>query len=223
MDQVIMVACDLHDRTMLLKIAVAANSVVKTLTLPNTCSGRGRLIALLKSQAAEVSAARVVFAYEASGQGFGLCDQLTDAGIQCHVLAPTRIARSCKHQRQKTDEKDAQVILELLRGHVLAGNELPTVWIPDAQTRDDREIVRARLDLAEKITATKTQIQPCSSVSSWFARQKQAKAGRGDLSLGCSRSPKARRFGWAWPQHSRRCCGNSTSWRRKWPGSNATN
>jgi hypothetical protein len=33
------------------------------------------------------------------------------------------------------------------------------VWIPDAQTRDDRELVRLRLDLAEKSTGIKAQVQ----------------------------------------------------------------
>ncbi len=42
---------------------------------------------------------------------------------------------------------------------MLAGNPLPTVWIPDAQTRDDREMVRMRLDVGEKITTLKTQVQ----------------------------------------------------------------
>jgi transposase len=100
-----------------------------------------------------------LFAYEASGQGFGLYDELTEAGFECHVLAPTRIARSQRHTSQKTDEKDAQQLLELLRAHALAGNELPTVWVPDAATRDDRELVRLRLDMAEKITMVKSQIQ----------------------------------------------------------------
>jgi transposase len=75
------------------------------------------------------------------------------------VLAPTRIARSRKHARQKTDERDAERLLELVRGHLLAGNELPTVWIPDPETRDDREIVRARIDAAEKRTALKAQVR----------------------------------------------------------------
>jgi transposase len=103
--------------------------------------------------------ARILFAYEASGQGFGLYDELTDAGIECCVLAPTRIARSPRQASQKTDEKDAQQLLELLRAHVLAGNELPTVWVPDRTTRDDRELVRQRLDVTEKITIVKSQIQ----------------------------------------------------------------
>jgi transposase len=79
--------------------------------------------------------------------------------MECHVLAPTKIARSVKSRRQKTDEKDAYRILEVLRGHVLARNELPAVWIPDKQTREDREIVRTRLDLSEKGAAVKTQVR----------------------------------------------------------------
>jgi transposase len=100
-----------------------------------------------------------VFAYEASGQGFGLCDELAQAKITCHVLAPTKIVRSPRARSQKTDEKDALDLLELLRGHFLAGNRLPTVWVPDLQTRDDRTLVRSRLDLADKQSAVKKQIK----------------------------------------------------------------
>ena len=50
-------------------------------------------------------------------------------------------------------------MLEKLRAYVLAGNRLPTVWVPDRQTRDDRELIRARLDLTEKQTQIKAQIQ----------------------------------------------------------------
>ena len=107
----------------------------------------------------DAGGAAVVFAYEASGLGFGLYDELTAAGIRCHVLAPTRIARSSKQKRDKTDERDAQQLFELVRGHTLAGNQLPTVWIPDARTRDDREVVRARLDAGEKQTRVKAQIR----------------------------------------------------------------
>jgi transposase len=49
--------------------------------------------------------------------------------------------------------------LEIVRGHVLGGNELPAVWVPDLQTRDDREIVRARLDVSEKAASVKAQVR----------------------------------------------------------------
>ena len=158
MDETIMVACDLHDRSMLLKIA-RGRTAGETRSVPNTQSGRQKLLALLRERSQAAGGARVVFAYEASGQGFGLHDELTAAGIECHVLAPTKIARSAQHRRRKTDEEDAEQILQLLRGHVLAGNPLPGVWVPDRQTRDDREVVRTRLDLAEKVTVVKAQIR----------------------------------------------------------------
>jgi transposase len=153
-----MVACDLHDKTLVLMIA-RGREAAETLTLANTRSGRQKLIRRLQEQSQADQGVRVIFAYEASGQGFGLHDELTAAGIECHVLAPTKIARSPQQGRRKTDHQDAELLLQLLRGHVLAGNPLPSVWIPDTQTRDDREAVRARLDVAEKSTATKTQIQ----------------------------------------------------------------
>jgi transposase len=158
MRQTIMIGCDLHDKTMLLKIA-AGREAPETRSVRNTAAGRAKMIEALHERAAAAGGARVLFAYEASGQGFGLYDELTEAGIECYVLAPTRIARSQRAASQKTDEKDAQALVELLRAHVLAGNELPTVWVPDPTTRDDRELVRMRLDVAEKMTMTKSQIQ----------------------------------------------------------------
>lgn len=155
MAQPIMVGCDLHDETMLLMIA-RGREEPQRISVKNTSTGRRRMIEELKKSA---DGAPILFAYEASGQGFGLYDELTAAGMTCFVLAPTKIVRSTQGKRQKTDEKDAKDLLELLRGHVLAGNRLPQVWIPDLQTRDDRELVRTRLDLADKRTAVKTQIK----------------------------------------------------------------
>lgn len=158
MNHTIMVGCDLHDRSMLLKLAVDREAP-ETLNVPNTPIGRKGMIGLFKARARKAGGAKVVFAYEASGQGFGLYDELTEAGIECFVLAPTRIARSSKHKKRKTDEQDAQQLLDLLRGHVLAALPLPTIWIPDRNTRDDREVVRMRLELADKLTRVKAQIK----------------------------------------------------------------
>lgn len=158
MRQIIMVACDLHDETMVLKIATGRDEAEK-LTLPNTGKGRQRLMAQLRQRARVAGGAEVIFAYEASGLGFGLHDELTDAGFTCYVLAPTKMPKSAQHKKRKNDDRDAIDILHLLRGHVLAGNPLPSVWVPDPQTRDDRELIRTRQDLAEKIGLLKNQIQ----------------------------------------------------------------
>jgi transposase len=154
----IFVGCDLHEKTLVNRISVNREPAEKR-TVGNTVSGRRKLIAMLKQKAKEWGGARIVFVYEASGQGFILCDQLRAAGIDCHVLAPTKIERSSKQKRNKNDDRDADRLLDIVRGHELAGTKLPSVWVPDLQTRDDRETVRTRQDLGEKQTGLKTQIQ----------------------------------------------------------------
>jgi transposase len=155
---VISVGCDSHEKTLVNLIAVNRESAEQC-KLSNTRRGRQKLIALLQQKAQELGGARIVLAYEASSQGFILYDELKAAGVECYVLAPTKIERSHQQKLNKNDRKDGKRLLDIIRSHVLAGTELPAVWVPDAQTRDDRETVRTRHDLAEKQTVIKTQIQ----------------------------------------------------------------
>src|SRR5262245_7498407 len=98
-------------------------------------------------------------AYEASSCGFVLRDEAQANGVDCYVLAPTKMEKSVEQKKHKNDDRDAEDVLARLRGHVLAGNKLPTVWVPDQQVRDDRELMRTRLELVEKQTKVKAQIQ----------------------------------------------------------------
>ncbi|MCA9136481.1 MAG: IS110 family transposase [Planctomycetales bacterium] len=152
-----MIGCDLHDRNMLLRYAVGT-SEPQQLAYDNDAAGRRRMIAQLKSLARKNDADRIVFAYEASGLGHGLSDQLHGEGIDCFVLSPTHLPKTPKSARLKTDAKDAQMLLEQLRGFVLAGNDLPVVWTPPQRLRDDRELVRARIDVADEMTRVKLKI-----------------------------------------------------------------
>ena len=97
------------------------------------------MILELQEFAKKHNSKRIVYVYEASGLGFGLCDQLHEAGIECHVLSPTHLPKTVKSAKQKTDEKDAQMLLEQVRGFVLAGNSMPVVWTPPQRLRDDRD------------------------------------------------------------------------------------
>lgn len=156
MCKVIMIGCDLHDTTTVLKVADGPGPSVRKGFLT---ANRAGMISWMKEFAAQRGATRIVFAYEASGQGFGLYDELTDAGIECHVLAPTHLPHSTHSRKNKTDDHDAEMILDEVRAHVLAGRPLPDVWVPDHQTRDDREAVRLRLELAAQRTRLKNQIR----------------------------------------------------------------
>ncbi len=158
MTDCIIVGCDLHMKTMVLKYAVGRGAI-QSRTFANDRPARRAMVDWLNQMRIHAIEDRLLFAYEASSEGFGLYDELRAAGIECYVLAPTRIARSPKHARSKNDGRDAVQLLELLRAHVLAGNALPTVWVPDVQTRDDRELIRMRLDVADKRIVTKNQIK----------------------------------------------------------------
>lgn len=152
-----MVGCDLHDESMLLRMAFNQEAA-RTKTYGTDRESRQKMIGELKNQAVERQAP-VVFAYEASAQGYGLYDDLKAVGVECYVLAPTRMVSTAKQRKSKCDEKDAHKILEIVRGHKLAGNDLPAVWVPDGATRDERELLRARMDVADKAVSVRAQVR----------------------------------------------------------------
>jgi transposase len=150
------VGADVHEESIVIQWAVNRNKPNKRY-FGNTIEGRAKLIDFLKAQARELDVKEIHLAYEACCLGYGLCDELMEAGIKCHVLAPTCMERSPKHVRTKTDEKDAERILEVLRGHVLGGNKLPEIWVPDLQTREDRKVLRRQQALTQSITRIKAR------------------------------------------------------------------
>jgi len=154
----IFVGIDLGDKNSVARIAVDREKSER-FGFVNNRKGRARLFEQVKRRGAEAWGAKIVMAYEASSCGFVLSDEAETAGIACWVLAPTKMEKSVEQRKHKNDDRDAEDVLDKLRAHVLAGNRLPTVWVPDRQTRDDRELLRARLDLTEKQTQAKAQIQ----------------------------------------------------------------
>ena len=157
MSHVTIVGCDLHDRSMLIKMAIDKNKPEQK-SFTNDIDGRLSMIIYLIEFAKKHQSARIVFVYEASGQGYGLYDMLNDHAIECYVLSPTHLPQTAKSKKNKTDAKDAQMLLEQARGFVLAGNKLPIVWTPPQALRNDRELLRARLETAEASTRIKLQI-----------------------------------------------------------------
>jgi transposase len=144
---------DLHDRSMMAAIAVDKGPI-EYKRYGTTEGDILELIGDLRLKGGEM----VCVVYEASGQGFNLSDILAAEGFNVSVVAPTEIKRSVRGRRRKTDKEDARGLVKLVRSHVLAGEELPTVWVPDKQLRDEREIVRRRLGLGDGLTRAKNRI-----------------------------------------------------------------
>ncbi|WP_063060693.1 IS110 family transposase [Nocardia sienata] len=82
----------------------------------------------------------VAVAYEAGPTGFGLYRALTDAGIRCEVLAPSKLQKPAG-DRVKTDARDALHLARLLRL-----DEITAVSIPTVDQEAARDLVRARED-----------------------------------------------------------------------------
>jgi Transposase and inactivated derivatives len=142
---------------MLLRVALGSKEPHEK-SFANDIDGRWVMIQHLTEFARKHGSERIVFVYEASGQGFGLYDLLQYHGIEAYVLAPAHLPKTAKGKKNKTDARDAQMLLEQARGYVLAGNQLPIVWTPPLRLRNDRELVRGRLEAAEAVTRIKLQI-----------------------------------------------------------------
>ncbi len=88
------------------------------------------------------SPARV--AIEASGTRWWLVDLLERLGHQ-PVLSHPKQTKAIASARLKNDRVDAERLALLLRGDLL-----PAVWIPPADLREARELIRHEPDLAER-------------------------------------------------------------------------
>ena len=158
MEHCITVGCDVHTKNTLVKAAAGRDEPLMRSFRSNR-RGRAKMLAWLGEWSASLGGARVVVVYETSLTGFVLYDAVVAAGFECYVLATSKLARSWKNRVHKTDERDAQMLFELARAHVLAGNPLPMVVVPDPEMRDHREVTRTRTDLADKVTRVKNQVQ----------------------------------------------------------------
>jgi transposase len=89
---------------------------------------------------------------ETSGSYYWLVDEMQRAGHQVH-LAHALTAKRRMEGRHKTDERDARGLAMLLRN-----GTLPQVWIPPAELRDQREMLRWRMSLVEARSRIKNRI-----------------------------------------------------------------
>src|SRR5438309_1445163 len=90
---------------------------------------------------------------EATGNCHWLVDLLAELGHELWIGDAARI-RASYVRRQKTDKRDAAHILKLL----LEGR-FPRLWIPDAQQREQRQLLLHRHKLVEIRSRVKNGLQ----------------------------------------------------------------
>jgi transposase len=95
---------------------------------------------------------RVKCCYEAGPTGFGLHRDLTAAGIDCIVVAPSLVPVKAG-DRVKTDRRDAVKLARFLRS-----GDLTEIHVPDTATEAIRDLERARDDAKKAERAARHQL-----------------------------------------------------------------
>jgi transposase len=143
------VGLDVHKDTIAVALAEAGlrGEVREHGKIPNTPAA---LKALMTKLAAGKNGLR--FCYEAGPCGYGIQRQLTSAGQQCAVVAPSLIPRK-PGERIKTDRRDAINLAKLHRA-----GELTAVWVPDQAHEAIRDLVRARQAAVRSLRQARQQL-----------------------------------------------------------------
>jgi transposase len=143
------VGLDVHKDTIVIAVAEAGkrNEVREYGKIANTPAALKTLSARLVRNAGELR-----FCYEAGPCGYGIQRQLTAAGYECVVVAPSLIPRR-PGDRIKTDRRDA---IHLARLH--RAGELTAVWVPDQTHEAIRDLVRARLAAVRTLRQARQQL-----------------------------------------------------------------
>jgi transposase len=93
------------------------------------------------------------FAYEAGPTGFVLYRWCRRHGLDCIVVAPTRIPQA-KGVRQKTNRRDAAQLARALRA-----GELEGIHVPDELDEAFRDLTRARSDASRDLKRVKQRLK----------------------------------------------------------------
>jgi transposase len=91
--------------------------------------------------------------YEAGPTGFVIYRRLQQLGIDCAVVAPSKLPKKTG-EKIKTDKRDAEKLARLHRA-----GELTAVHVPDAVDESVRDLCRARSDAMEDLRRAKQRLK----------------------------------------------------------------
>jgi transposase len=148
-DCITYVGLDVHKEDVVVALAEGGlrGAVLDYGRIANTPAALARLVSKLDRDGVTLR-----FCYEAGPCGYGIQRQLSAAGHDCAVVAPSLIPKR-PGDRVKTDRRDAASLAKLHRA-----GELTSVWVPDAGHEAIRDLVRARLDAVHALRRARQQI-----------------------------------------------------------------
>ena len=126
--------------------ARCAGETVFAASMPPSVSSIGSLLAPLRGR-------KVASVYEAGPFGFGLHDWLCGRGVESMIVAPSLVPSQAAN-RVKTDRRDSLKLATTLEAGLLR-----PIYVPDAEHRGYRELVRQRLRLQKCRRASMQRIK----------------------------------------------------------------
>lgn len=151
MKQVTYVGLDVHKNS-ITAVYGPARSKPMSVKVGNSPKGWDRL-------QGKLAGLEVHAVYEASSCGFEVYDEMGERGWSVTVVAPTHLEKSAHARKTKTDLRDALDLWSRLVAAKELSTPLPAVWIPPVEVRQDRELVRRRLTLGERVAQIKNSIK----------------------------------------------------------------
>jgi transposase len=112
---------------------------------------------------------------EATGYARWFERLLAELGLELWIGDPARI-RARRVRKQKTDRKDAQLLLQLL----LEGDGFPRIWVPSPENRDLRQLLWHRHRLVQMRTRIMNQLQAVA-MNEGLRRKRALWSGRKQL------------------------------------------
>ena len=148
-DRITYVGLDVHKEGIVVAVAAGGlrGEVREYGRIANTPTALDRLLRKLGGDGVSLR-----FCYEAGPCGYGIQRQVSTAGHECVVVAPSLIPRRAGN-RVKTDRRDAASLARLHRA-----GELTAVWVPDARHEAMRDLARTRLDAVHSLRRARQQL-----------------------------------------------------------------
>src|SRR4029453_2922918 len=140
-----MIGCDLHAAQQTIAMLNRETGEIVEHTLPHEGTAVRDFYAGLPPP--------VLVGIEATGSMGWFVRLMDDLGITCRVGDPAKI-RAVDTRRQKHDRRDARLLLTLL-----AEERFPAIWMPSAEVRDLRALLRHRDQWVRMRTRVKNALQ----------------------------------------------------------------
>jgi transposase len=164
----IMIGCDYHPRWQMIAILEKATGELRVRRLEHENGEARKFYGSLPKG--------TLVGIEATGATQWFERLLGECGHELWVGDPAEI-RARRVRQQKTDERDAQHLLDLLMT-----NRFPRIWVPSPEERDARQLLQHRQKLVRMRTAVKNQLHGLAMGQGLCRKQKLwSESGRKQL------------------------------------------